>query len=1340
LNNNYRWLTELSQLFLERDYLIKGQTVDERVNVICNTAERILQKPGFAKAFIDNFKKGWYSLSTPIWNNFGNDRGLPISCVVGDTWINTINGNKKAKDITIGDEVLTHKRRYKKVTNVIITEKRNDIYQLKVSGHDELYLTGDHPVLTSLGWVCTEELVPDLHLVATTSNYAPIILVEKTDKVETVYDFTVEEDHSFSASGIVLHNCFGSYIGDSMESIAHTWAEVCMMTKYGGGTSAYFGDIRERGALIKDNGESSGSVHFMSPFENLINVVSQGKCYIEGTEVLTDSGFKDFRQLTSTDKLAEVDECNNVSFTSTYELVIEDFDGELVCFSDGKSVIVKVTPNHRMVVKGEKVETKIVLAKDFQKDDRLILCGQADDVTQAIESLSVDSGPITITHEYYKGKVYCAVVSKGRLIVKYQDRVLVCGNTRRGNFAAYLPIYHPDIMEFLNIRSEGFPIQDLSFGVCVPDDWMQAMIDGDWDKRVVWARVLECRANTGFPYIVFIDTVNKNTVDVYKDKGLKIKHSNLCCVTGDQRVVSDRGLLTVKELYDQGGELTLFDGHKPVKASEMKLISENEDVYKITLENGMTHSVTKCHKIQTDKGMIRIDELKIGDQVSIQYKKGIFGKGSEEIWTATEVIQEQYIHNNSLFKKDLQLLLANLGIGSSLEGDNLSIDKRKVKHSAVKSIEYISKQPVYCCEVYTDEHVWVCNGIITSNSEIMLFNDLDESFVCDLSSMNILYYDEWKDTNAVELLVYLLDAVMTEFIEKARNIRFMERPVRFAERHRALGIGWLGWHSYLQSKMIPWESMEAKYYNVTVAKTIKESAYNASRRLAEEYGEPELLKGYGRRHVTTCVTGDTKILTSRGWVEIINTVGQQTDVWNGFEFSTVEPFITGISDIYEVGLSNGFSLKCTPDHLFRIISPVQNEKEFGLKKVLEVKASELRVGDCIQRFLLPVITEGHELNHAYTNGAFCGDGSISNSRKGKYPRKELRLYGKKTLMAAKIAWKSKPYPIKKSTPDSVRGYLVDDLKPKFFVPINYNLRSKLEWLAGIIDTDGSSGSNGVAITTSNFDFAKDIAFLLQTLGIRPYISKCTRIGGYKTDKSIYYSVQITSHGCSILNSLGINTLRVKIPQGKLTVKDCSKSHYVEVSSVTKLPEQQMTYCFTEPKRGTGIFNGIYTKQCAIAPTKSSAFILGQVSEGIEPHRTNYYIKDLQKGKFTIKNHHLEQLLREKGLDKKEIWDSILKMGGSVQHLSCLTQHEKDVFKTFAEISPKEIIIQAAQRQKYIDQSQSLNLMIHPSIPAKDVNTLMIEAWKMGIKSLYYQISVNAAQAFSREILSCHSCQ
>ena len=97
----------------------------------------------------------------------------------------------------------------------------------------------------------------------------------------------------------------------------------------------------------------------------------------------------------------------------------------------------------------------------------------------------------------------------------------------------------------------------------------------------------------------------------------------------------------------------------------------------------------------------------------------------------------------------------------------------------------------------------------------------------------------------------------------------------------------------------------------------------------------------------------------------------------------------------------------------------------------------------------------------------------------------------------------------------------------------------------------------------------------------------------------------------------------------------------------------------------------------------------------------------------------------------------MKKDGSVQHLDFPT---KTVFKSFIEITPKELILQAAQRQKFIDQSQSLNLMIHPSVPAKDINQLYLYAHEEGVKTLYYQFSQSSAQSFARDILECSSCE
>ena len=400
------------------------------------------------------------------------------------------------------------------------------------------------------------------------------------------------------------------------------------------------------------------------------------------------------------------------------------------------------------------------------------------------------------------------------------------GGVRRGAFAAYLDIDHGDIEEFLQIRDIGNPIQNLFTGVCVPDYWMQDMIDGDADKRRVWAKVLESRQQKGMPYILFTDNVNRNKPQVYKDKGLTINASNLC-------------------------------------------------------------------------------------------------------------------------------------------------------------------------------------------SEIMLPSTADESFICCLSSMNLELYDEWKDTNAVKLAIYFLDAVLSEFIEKTEGNYYLSAARNFAIRHRALGLGVLGYHSYLQRNMIPFESMEAKMFNAKVFKQIQEQSLAASKELANIYGEPELLKGYGVRNATTM---------------------------------------------------------------------------------------------------------------------------------------------------------------------------------------------------------------------------------------------------------------------------------------------------------------------------------------AIAPTTSSSAILGQTSPGIEPFASNYYKAGLAKGNFIRKNKYLAKLLEEKRLDTEDVWRDIMLNHGSVQHMTQLTQEEKDVFKTFKEISPLEIVTQAAQRQQYIDQAQSLNLNIPSSMPIKDVNKVIIDAWKLGVKTLYYQRSQSVSKELVINFMNCSSCE
>ena len=138
----------------------------------------------------------------------------------------------------------------------------------------------------------------------------------------------------------------------------------------------------------------------------------------------------------------------------------------------------------------------------------------------------------------------------------------------------------------------------------------------------------------------------------------------------------------------------------------------------------------------------------------------------------------------------------------------------------------------------------------TSNicTEIFLHTDVDHSFVCCLSSLNLVKFDEWKDTDLPQIATRFLDAVLSEYIVKAKNIPGMEPSVNSAIKGRAIGIGVLGWHSLLQKNMVPFDSFEAMQLNARIFKTIREKAELESAALAKELGEPEWCKGFGRRN------------------------------------------------------------------------------------------------------------------------------------------------------------------------------------------------------------------------------------------------------------------------------------------------------------------------------------------------------------------------------------------------------------------------------------------------------------------------------------------------------------
>lgn len=155
----------------------------------------------------------------------------------------------------------------------------------------------------------------------------------------------------------------------------------------------------------------------------------------------------------------------------------------------------------------------------------------------------------------------------------------------------------------------------------------------------------------------------------------------------------------------------------------------------------------------------------------------------------------------------------------------------------------------------------------------------------------------------------------------------------------------------------------------------------------------------------------------------------------------------------------------------------------------------------------------------------------------------------------------------------------------------------------------------------------------------------------------------------------------------------------------------------------------FSHMLAIAPNASTSIIMGNTSPSIEPYRANAYRQDTLSGSHLNKNRYLDKIIREKALDKyDEIWSSIIANDGSVQHLDILDDWTKDVFKTAMEIDQRWVIQHAADRQEFIDQAQSLNVFFRPDSNIKYIHAVHFQAWKSGLKTMYYCRSDKIAKA------------
>lgn len=331
------------------------------------------------------------------------------------------------------------------------------------------------------------------------------------------------------------------------------------------------------------------------------------------------------------------------------------------------------------------------------------------------------------------------------------------------------------------------------------------------------------------------------------------------------------------------------------------------------------------------------------------------------------------------------------------------------------------------------------------------------------------------------------------------------------------------------------------------------------------------------RQSNLCVAPETQILTDKGYIPIAELEGEVVNVWNGEEFSETTVKKTGENQkLIKVVVSSGQEVECTPYHKFYVFNG------YG-KPYIEKRAHELVEGDKLCKYDLPVIEGDLELHKAYENGFYSGDGCCVKGRSRIY------LYDKKKELEHLFNLQQR---VEQPDQNRIYGYETN-LKDKFFVPShNYTIQSRLDWLAGWLDSDGSvyrNGTNEQLIGSSiEFNFLREVQLMLQTLGVDAKINLGMEEGFRKLPKNdgsgengdfycqIGYRLLINSVDTYKLLDMGLTLHRLKV------TKRLPQRSAKQFSKVVKVVDEYRiddTFCFNEPKRHMGMFNGILTGQC-----------------------------------------------------------------------------------------------------------------------------------------------------------------
>lgn len=459
------------------------------------------------------------------------------------------------------------------------------------------------------------------------------------------------------------------------------------------------------------------------------------------------------------------------------------------------------------------------------------------------------------------------------------------GGIRQGSFAAYLHMDHGDFDEACDSLHTDH--KGKNYGWIITDVFVNRLMAKEPDTLRRWKKAIHTKLLTGKGYLFFIDKANRHRPDMYKKLGLDIKASNLCCMAADQRVVTDLGLVTVAELYTSQYAPKLAGRGVISQGTPMLLPRPNAPMVKVLTSEGYSHKVTPDHRIWVvGKGWVEAQDLNQGDKIELQ-TQSLFGtehnpKAFEHgqsfdgthlpdyLWKADKETITNFI--SGLFEasvgntiqgdikalENIQILIQNAGEYSAvIAGTSLRLVDRLAEATFI-GLGVLPNEDAYCLTVDSDDHAWTVNGMITHNTEIMLHSSEEYTFSCILSSLNLFHWDKIKDSDAVFTAMVFLDCLCSDFIAKSEGVVGLEKVREFTLKGRAVGLGTMGFHTYLQSKRIPYESLEAHYLNTEIFKHIHDETLRASQWLAELLGEPEWCKGYGVRNTHRTAQAPTK--------------------------------------------------------------------------------------------------------------------------------------------------------------------------------------------------------------------------------------------------------------------------------------------------------------------------------------------------------------------------------------------------------------------------------------------------------------------------------------------------